>query len=99
MLVIPAIRFINYFIPLFAEEDFPEPPGLTIPEPDYQEDDQRNGASPLGSPKIIRPRPESPNHKGLYEADAIGPRKLQNPCLDSRERINLHKELLLNQKL
>lgn len=40
------------------------------------------------------PRPTPCPGEGL-----IMPRKLQNPCVDSKDHQNLHRELLFNQKM
>lgn len=46
---------------------------------------------PVNSPKMISDR--------INEDGLILPKKLVNPCLDSSDRQNLHRELLFNQKV
>ncbi|XP_064632051.1 uncharacterized protein LOC135490662 isoform X2 [Lineus longissimus] len=65
------------------EHSFPN-----IPEPDYQKDDEgTNGEQDSTSPTTSKPQ-------GLIE-----PKKLRNPNLESREKLDLHKELLYNSKM
>lgn len=65
------------------EHSFPN-----IPEPDYQKDDEpTNGQQDSTSPTTSKPQ-------GLIE-----PKKLRNPNLESREKMDLHKELLYNSKM
>lgn len=76
--------------------DIPEP------EPDYNDDGVDSGVG-NGEPVIIRARGPSESEKRLSDPDIennelIKPRKLSNPCVDSRERMALHKELLRNYK-
>ncbi|CAC5407879.1 unnamed protein product [Mytilus coruscus] len=80
--------------------DIPEP------EPDYNDDavDSGEGLQGNGEPVIIRARGPSETEKRLSDPDIennelIKPRKLSNPCVASRERMALHKELLQNYKI
>ncbi|XP_052085112.1 uncharacterized protein LOC127722241 isoform X3 [Mytilus californianus] len=79
--------------------DIPEP------EPDYNDVvDSGEGLQGNGEPVIIRARGPSETEKRLSDPDIennelIKPRKLSNPCVDSRERMALHKELLRNYKI
>uniref|UniRef100_A0A1B6GH96 Protein FAM107B n=2 Tax=Cuerna arida TaxID=1464854 RepID=A0A1B6GH96_9HEMI len=47
-------------------------------------------------PPVIGLRPDPPP---CPTENLIMPRKLQNPCLDSKDHQNLHRELLFNQKI
>lgn len=65
-----------------------------IPEPDYSDSEEENEHGP----RHMRAKTSSSN--GTYVDEAlISPKKLANPCLESIERQNLHKELLFNQKI
>jgi len=66
-----------------------------IPEPelctsgaDLEKHNRRNNAGPIAPP--LPPH----NPEGL-----ILPRKPQNPCLESSDHKNLHRELLFNKKM
>lgn len=66
-----------------------------IPEPelcrsgaDLEKRNRRNNVGPI-APPLPPHNPES----------LIVPRKPQNPCLESSDRKNLHRELLFNQKI
>lgn len=77
--------------------DIPEP------EPDYN-DDEVDSVQALVEPVIIRTRGPSETEKRLSDPDIenselIKPRKISNPCLASKERMQLHKELLQNYKI
>lgn len=39
------------------------------------------------------------NEENREDGGLILPKKLLNPCLESKERKNLHRELLFNQKM
>ena len=99
---------------LFPEElytDFPEPypdyqdeDSTDLPPPPPPISTDSNAAttptspSSTATPTIIgvgNGAVSSPEEEG----DLIQPRKLVNPCVASRERQALHKELLLNYKL
>ncbi|KAI1294838.1 hypothetical protein HDE_05827 [Halotydeus destructor] len=43
--------------------------------------------------------PNSANHVLLSEEGLVLPKKLVNPCLESREKLDLHRELMFNQKI
>lgn len=85
----------------FSEEqyDIPEP------EPDYNDNDEIDSEQlGHGEPVLIRPRQPSESEKRLSDPDVennelIKPRKLSNPCVESKERMALHKELLQNYKM
>ncbi|GFV10725.1 uncharacterized protein TNCV_1755631 [Trichonephila clavipes] len=62
-----------------------------IPEPDYG--DSKEGESKRNS------RVCSTNGMRFSEDGLVIPKKPQNPCLESSERQNLHRELLFNQKI
>ena len=82
---------------------FPESKlGVDIPEPDYHngdddddDDDVTNGESPLGSPSDKSPFMPAEGSDG----ELILPKKLANPNLESREKQDLHRELMMNYKL
>ncbi|KAK7102898.1 uncharacterized protein [Littorina saxatilis] len=77
--------------------DFPPPPPESLAPPSAG-DAPGSPISPTGAPTIIGVRNgsvSSPEDEG----DQVQPRKLVNPCLASRERQALHKELLMNYKL
>lgn len=61
-----------------------------IPEPDYGESEEIEGKR--GS-KVMS------NGVRFSEEGLVIPKKPQNPCLESSERQNLHRELLFNQKI
>ena len=75
--------------------------GINIPEPDYQDDDDDDEQVPNGG----NPPLENPYMAHAFmppensEDEIIVPKKLPNPCLESREKKDLHRELLMNQKL
>lgn len=78
---------------LFTDND------LVEPEPDYIEDEgynePGNGSHSASPVHIIQPSAD-------YQAQSsqlLQPKKLQNPCVASKERMALHKELLMNQRL
>ena len=88
----------NYVSP-DEQYDIPEP------EPDYNDGDDLDAGliQGNGEPVIIRTRGPSESEKRLSDPDIendelIKPRKLSNPCVESRERMALHKELLQNYK-
>ncbi|KAG8183076.1 hypothetical protein JTE90_010899 [Oedothorax gibbosus] len=62
-------------------------PPCMIPEPDYGVDSEDSGKKSLG------------NGMRFSEEGLVIPKKPQNPCLESSERQNLHRELLFNQKI
>lgn len=66
-------------------------PPCMIPEPDYG--DSKEGESKRNS------RVCSTNGMRFSEDGLVIPKKPQNPCLESSERQNLHRELLFNQKI
>ncbi|XP_069140823.1 inner centromere protein A-like isoform X3 [Argopecten irradians] len=82
------------------------------PEPDYDDDvidgpvktDDSSSLSELQNrlePVIIRERPSSISDRPPSEGDEsalIQPKRLVNPCMESKARMNLHKELLMNYK-
>ncbi|XP_071443939.1 uncharacterized protein [Hetaerina americana] len=83
-----------------------------IPEPDYcdnssqqQENNRRNIAQQQGGGVHLGITKGSNRNKGgssaltMDQEGLILPRKPQNPCLDSVDRQNLHRELLFNQKI
>ncbi|XP_022247246.1 actin cytoskeleton-regulatory complex protein PAN1-like isoform X2 [Limulus polyphemus] len=66
-----------------------------IPEPDYsdsEEDKDRKGHQ-------SRSRARSTSGIHYSEEGLILPKKPANPCLESSERQNLHRELLFNQRM
>lgn len=73
-----------------------------IPEPDYNENEaNKNNNSLSGKPTTIRQNSNSAN-RNMPQFDDEGlvvPRKPCNPCAESNERRNLHKEMLWNQKM
>ncbi len=83
-----------------------------IPEPDYNEDETNKNNNSIktttSSSSIIRQvRSGSPNmnnsnsiHLPHFDDEGLViPRKPHNPCIESNERKNLHKEMLWNQKM
>lgn len=65
--------------------------GQDEPEPDYN--DEGDGDVVLRDlPKVARPPSNS------SDEELIKPKKLPNPCLDSKARMAVHKELLNNYK-
>lgn len=63
-----------------------------IPDPDYSDsdDDQDGPANKTVKPTV----------NGLVTEDGtVVPRKLSNPCVESKDRQNLHRELMFNQKI
>ncbi|KAK7482770.1 hypothetical protein BaRGS_00025936 [Batillaria attramentaria] len=80
--------------------DFPPPPPPISGDESSQAASKDVPASPTSSakPTVIGVRNggvSSPEEEGQL----IQPRKLSNPCMESRERQALHKELLMNYKL
>lgn len=74
-----------------------------IPEPDYSDSEEENNKS---SNQQRRNRSSSTtvimSANGTTHASDDGlvvPKKLPNPCLESQERQNLHKELMFNKKM
>lgn len=67
-----------------------------IPEPDYSDSEEENEGGPR-HPRVTK----TGSSNGIRCADAsqISPKKVANPCLESVERQNLHRELLFNQKI
>ena len=69
-----------------------------IPEPDYQDEDDADlhGVGVGNGSDVIRPMylDDAKDPQGL-----IAPKKLANPCVDSRERQQLHREMFMNQKM
>ncbi|XP_041348796.1 actin-associated protein FAM107A-like isoform X4 [Gigantopelta aegis] len=79
-----------------------------IPEPDYlNDDDKSSDLFPPPPPPLAlqgigntgEQAVKSPTSPGPGDELLIQPRKLSNPCMESRERQALHKELLYNYKL
>ncbi|XP_035206302.1 protein FAM107B-like isoform X4 [Stegodyphus dumicola] len=66
-------------------------PPCMIPEPDYGDLDESDGKR---SSRVC-----STNGARFSEDGLVIPKKPQNPCLESSERQNLHRELLFNQKI
>uniref|UniRef100_T1IUW6 SH3 domain-containing protein n=1 Tax=Strigamia maritima TaxID=126957 RepID=T1IUW6_STRMM len=62
-----------------------------IPEPDYSDSDD-DSRRPKGNMKATL-------NGHLTDDGLIVPKKLSNPCVESKDRQNLHKELLFNQKI
>ena len=73
-----------------------------IPEPDYlNDDDKPSDLFPPPPPPLTCDDGQvgsNPASRGGEEG-LIPPRKLSNPCLESKERQALHKELLFQYKL
>jgi hypothetical protein len=63
-------------------------PELCATEADLEKRNRHNNAPPIAPP--LPPH----NPEGI-----IMPRKLTNPCVESTDRQNLHRELLFNQKM
>ena len=61
-----------------------------IPEPDYTESQELEGKR---NSKVCT------NGVRFTEDGLVIPKKPQNPCLESSERQNLHRELMFNQKM
>ncbi len=83
---------------------------VDIPTPDYGEEEEEvleENASRGGGVSNGIPLSSSPDHVArIYAVESrdtdnllVSPKKLVNPVLNSKERQDLHKELLLNQKL
>ena len=76
-----------------------------IPEPDYNDDDlpmhvrrnNNNISHPLNNNRM-NGSDRLPNIH-LDKDGLVVPRKPANPCVDSHERRDLHRELLFNQKM
>lgn len=62
-----------------------------IPEPDYSDSEDPENRR--------KPRPGLSNGVQFTEDGLVVPKKPTNPCLESSERQNLHRELLFNQKI
>ncbi|XP_064081325.1 uncharacterized protein LOC135197958 [Macrobrachium nipponense] len=84
--------------------------GAMIPEPDYSDDEseikstnmvaRNNKVNSTNSDKEQQKPPPQTNSNGrLDEKGLIMPKKLINPCLESSEKKNLHRELMFNQKM
>lgn len=87
MLLIFRDQFLCHTVFLsanFITNVTPSTEGEDVPEPDYHEAELANGSSA---------------HRPSDGSGLVGPKKLPNPVLDSKERQNLHRELLMNQKL
>lgn len=77
-----------------------------IPEPDYSDseeeiaDDETVDVQSMikMSPQPIRAAGNLNGHS-IAEDGLILPRKISNPCLDSKEKLDLHRELKFNQKM
>ncbi|XP_041348795.1 uncharacterized protein LOC121368223 isoform X3 [Gigantopelta aegis] len=97
-------RFSNIMSSIQSIDDmYPE-----IPEPDYlNDDDKSSDLFPPPPPPLAlqgigntgEQAVKSPTSPGPGDELLIQPRKLSNPCMESRERQALHKELLYNYKL
>ncbi|KAM7308929.1 uncharacterized protein ISCGN_012560 [Ixodes scapularis] len=76
-----------------------------IPDPDYsdsEEEQDPHRRRPLRMPGMATGSIQSGENMGrvqMGEDGLIVPRKPLNPCAESAERKNLHKELLFNQKI
>jgi len=75
-----------------------------IPDPDYSDSDEdENSDSCKMSPQPNRVSTTTSanvnGHTTTSEDGLVLPRKVNNPCLDSKEKQNLHRELLFNQKI
>ncbi|CAN8018918.1 hypothetical protein HPB47_009919 [Ixodes persulcatus] len=76
-----------------------------IPDPDYsdsEEEQDPHRRRPLRMPGMATGSIQSGENVGrvqMGEDGLIVPRKPLNPCAESAERKNLHKELLFNQKI
>ena len=92
------LSYQEIYMFLLPDAEFPDPPDLDIPEPDYQ-DDVENKHSSANYPPIIRPHPTVGLQDSADNGLAIPAHKLRNPCLESRERMAVHRELLHNAKL
>jgi len=76
-----------------------------IPEPDYNDDDlpmhvrrnNNNSSHPLNNNRMNGS--DRLPHIHLDKDGLVVPRKPANPCVDSNERRDLHRELLFNQKI
>ena len=64
---------------------------VDIPDPDYDDTDPPSGGV---SRSRIHSSPSKDSGSGL-----VVPKKLPNPVLESKERQDLHRELLMNQKM
>lgn len=64
---------------------------------DEIDSDKSNMLSDTSQPPVIGLRPDPP--PPLPDEGLIMPRKLPNPCLQSRDHRDLHRELLFNQKV
>ncbi|GFO01981.1 protein fam107b [Plakobranchus ocellatus] len=81
-----------------TSEDFPPPPPLTADEfasavSEAYETQVQNGISPAAPDDQSDPRGSNDG------PPQIKPKPLHNPCLESKERQGLHRELLLNFKI
>ncbi|ROT78058.1 hypothetical protein C7M84_003241 [Penaeus vannamei] len=87
--------------------------GAMIPEPDYSDDERETQPSSVSS-MVARNNKVNTNsssnnkeqEKGQHPASErldgrglIMPKKLVNPCLESSDKMNLHRELKFNQKM
>jgi len=81
------IKFVIVAGEFFPSNMIPEPE-LRTSGADLEKRNRHNNAPPIAPP--LPPH----NPEGL-----ILPRKLQNPCIESTDHKNLHKELLFNQKM
>ncbi|XP_068222935.1 uncharacterized protein [Palaemon carinicauda] len=84
--------------------------GAMIPEPDYSDDEseikstnmvaRNNKVNSTNSDKEQQKPPPQTNSNGrLDDKGLIMPKKLINPCMESSEKKNLHRELMFNQKM
>ncbi|XP_033745449.1 uncharacterized protein LOC117330968 isoform X2 [Pecten maximus] len=82
------------------------------PEPDYDDDvldgPEKNPDSSISDlqnrlePVIMRERPSSLSDRPPSDGDELAliqPKRLVNPCMESKPRMDLHKELLMNYKM
>ncbi|XP_071546875.1 uncharacterized protein [Panulirus ornatus] len=84
--------------------------GAMIPEPDYS-DEERDAQQPCLTSLVARNNQVNSNNTNnkeekpqpgqgrLDERGLIMPKKLVNPCLESADKKNLHRELMFNQKM
>lgn len=82
-----------------------------IPDPDYSNSEDEDNDVDLGEPynstgrmsphpnKLALATTGSTNGHMTPDDGLVMPRKLVNPCLESKEKQNLHRELLFNQKM
>lgn len=83
------------------DDDLPPPPSPLGTEEVSQSSSSNTSATATSSnsgPTIIRVKNGSISSLE-DEGEQIQPRKLSNPCVESRERQALHKELLMNYRL